>query len=212
MSEAIVEPQFETLTQQTDTRVFGMWIFLVTELMLFGALFTIYSVYRAFYAEAFAEGSHHLDVVLGGINTAVLIVSSFCIAMADYSARRGVHRPKLVGWLFGAAALGALFLGIKGYEYYLHYLNGEVPVLHWTVGGEMAGQVQLFFWLYFAMTGVHAVHLLIGIGLVGIMMLRALLGHFSPESHAPLEMTGLYWHFVDIVWIFLLPLLYLISP
>lgn len=203
--------QFATLEQQNDTRVFGMWIFLATELMLFGGMFTMYSVYRAMYPDAFAEGSRHLDLALGGINTAVLIVSSVCIAMAVHDARRGAGRARIFWWLGGAAALGTAFLVIKGIEYYLHYTRGEFPVLNWTLTGAQANQVQLFFWLYFALTGVHAIHLSIGIALVGVMMLRALWRHFTPTSYTPLELSGLYWHFVDIIWIFLLPLLYLVT-
>jgi cytochrome c oxidase subunit 3 len=206
-----LDPQFETLAQQHDTRTFGMWIFLVTELMLFGAMFTMYTIYRSFYPEAFAEGSHRLDLLLGGINTAVLILSSLCMALAVHTARTTTSRIPLALWLAATGALGTLFLGIKGYEYYLHYAHAEMPVVNFQVTGPLAGQVQLFFWLYFALTGVHAVHLLIGIGLVAIMVLRALLGHFKPNAYTPLELTGLYWHFVDIVWIFLLPLLYLIA-
>jgi cytochrome c oxidase subunit III len=208
---AVLDPQFETLEQQHETRTFGMWIFLVTELMLFGAMFTMYTVYRSFYSEAFAEGSRRLDLLLGGINTAVLIVSSLCMALAVHAARTNTNRIPQTLWLAATGALGTLFLVIKGYEYYLHYLHGEVPALNFQVAGPLAGQVQLFFWLYFAMTGVHAIHLIIGIGVVGIMVLRALLGHFRPNAYTPVELTGLYWHFIDIVWIFLLPLLYLIS-
>lgn len=203
--------QFENTAQQHDTRIFGMWVFLATELMLFGGMFAIYTMYRAFYPTAFAEGSHHLDLALGSINTAVLIVSSLCIALAVHVARTSTRRLPLVLCLLATVGLGILFMGIKGYEYYLHYLNGEFPVLNWTYGGAQAGQVQLFFWLYFAMTGVHAVHLTIGIGLVSLLTLLALLGRYKPNSYTPIEMTGLYWHFVDIIWIFLLPLLYLIA-
>lgn len=210
-AHAAPDLQFENLEQQHATRVFGMWIFLVTELMLFGALFLMYTVYRAFYPAAFVEGSRHLDLALGGINTAVLIVSSLCIALAIHTARTSAKRSQLALWLLAAAALGIVFMVIKGYEYFLHYQNGEMPVFNWTLTGAGAGHVQLFFWLYFAMTGVHAIHLSIGIALVGIMILRALLGNFKPNAYTPLEMTGLYWHFVDIIWIFLLPLLYLIA-
>lgn len=210
-SAAHLDMQFENTAQQHDTRIFGMWVFLATELMLFGGMFTIYTVYRAFYPSAFAEGSRHLDLVLGSINTAVLIVSSLCIALAVHVARTSGKRLTVAFWLLATTGLGVVFLGIKGYEYYLHYLNGEVPVLNWTYGGAQAGQVQLFFWLYFAMTGVHALHLLIGIGVVTLLMLLALRGRYKPVSYTPVEMTGLYWHFVDIIWIFLLPLLYLIA-
>lgn len=208
---AHLDMQFENTAQQHDTRIFGMWVFLATELMLFGGMFTIYTVYRAFYPSAFAEGSRHLDLTLGSINTAVLIVSSLFMALAVHAARTSARRLPLALCLSATVGLGILFLGIKGYEYYLHYLNGEVPVLNWTYAGAQAGQVQLFFWLYFAMTGVHALHLFIGIGLVSLLTLLALLGRYKPDSYTPVEMTGLYWHFVDIIWIFLLPLLYLIA-
>ncbi len=211
MAEAILDPQFETAQQQHETRTFGMWVFLMTELMLFGAMMTIYIAYRSFYPDAFVEGSRHLDLALGGINTGVLIVSSLLMALAVYRAQTSRSRFAIAVFLLGTAMLGTLFLIIKAYEYYLHYVNGEVPVLNFQYTGAQANQVQLFFWLYFALTGVHAIHLLIGIALVGIMILRALLGHFTPQKYTPVELTGLYWHFVDIVWIFLFPLLYLIA-
>jgi len=211
LAEAILDPQFESTQQQHDTRTFGMWVFLLTELMLFGAMITIYIAYRSFYPDAFAEGSRHLDLALGGINTGVLIISSLLMALAVYRAQTSRNRLALALLLLGTAMLGTLFLVIKAYEYYLHYINGEVPVLNFQYAGAQVNQVQLFFWLYFALTGVHAIHLLIGIALVGVMILRALLGHFSPQKYTPVELTGLYWHFVDIVWIFLFPLLYLIA-
>jgi cytochrome c oxidase subunit 3 len=211
LAEAILDEQFVTLEQQHETRLLGMWIFLMTELMLFGAMFTMYIVYRAYYPDAFAEASQHLDLVLASLNTGVLIVSSLLFALAVHQAQTRANRAALVLLLLGTASLGALFIVIKGYEYYLHYVNGEVPGLNWSVQGLLAGPVQLFFWLYFAMTGVHAIHLLVGIGLVGIMILRAGRGDFTPNNYTPLEISGLYWHFVDIVWIFLLPMLYLLG-
>jgi cytochrome c oxidase subunit 3 len=210
-STAILDPQFDSLEQQHHARTFGMWIFLVTELMLFGAFFTLYAAYRIFYPEAFAEGSNHLDMEIGAINTVVLIVSSLLMALAVQRAQRGSPRRSIAALLVGTALLGIVFLGLKGYEYYLHVINNEVPGINFQFEGPLAPQVELFFFMYFAMTGVHAVHLIIGIGLVGFMLARTLAGHFTPASYTPLELSGLYWHFVDIVWVFLLPLLYLIE-
>jgi cytochrome c oxidase subunit III len=210
-TRAILDPQFDSLEQQHHARTFGMWIFLVTELMLFGAAFTLYAAYRVFYPEAFAEGSNHLDLAIGGINTVVLIVSSLMMALAVQRAQMGSGRITIALLLLLTAGLGTVFLGLKGYEYYLHVVNHEIPGVDFHFEGPLAQQVELFFFLYFAMTGVHAIHLIIGISLVGVMIVRSMLGHFTPASYTPLELTGLYWHFVDIVWVFLLPLLYLIG-
>lgn len=208
--QAALSPQFDTLEQERETRTFGMWVFLMTELMLFGGLFTMYTVYRSQYPAAFADASHHLDVVLGGINTGVLLVSSLTMALAVRAAKIGESRIKQALLLALTAGLGTLFMGIKGLEYYQHYLNHEVPGLNFEYAGVYAAPAQLFFILYFAMTGLHAIHLTIGIAIVAWMLVRSLLGQFSPAYYSPVELTGLYWHFVDIIWIFLLPLLYLI--
>lgn len=210
-ARARIDPQFDSLAQQHEARTFGMWIFLVTELMLFGALFTLYGAYRVFYPEAFAAASNRLDLTIGTANTAVLIVSSLMMALAVQRAQRGSSRMSIALLLVMTAGLGTLFLGLKGYEYYLHLVNREVPGLNFQYEGALAPQVELFFMLYFVMTGVHAIHLMIGIGVVGVMTVRALLGQFTPASYTPLELSGLYWHFVDIIWVFLLPLLYLIG-
>ncbi len=207
---AHLDPQFANLDQQHDTRTFGMWVFLMTELMLFGTLFTTYAAYRYVYPAAFVTGSHGLDSTIGAINTAVLIISSVMMAFAVQSAQLD-RRGATVLFLLLTALFGTIFMGIKGYEYYQHYAQGFAPGVNWTYQGSNAGPVQLFYILYFAMTGVHAIHLTIGIGLVLLITLRALRGDFRGGYFTPIEMMGLYWHFVDVVWIFLFPLLYLIG-
>ena len=194
----IGEP-YQTLEQQHETAEFGMWIFLATELMLFGGLFTAYTVYRTVYPDGFAEGSRHLDLVYAGPNTAILLISSLTMALAVQSSHAEARRRSR--WLLIATAiLGILFMVIKGAEYYKHYTDGMVPALNWTYAG--APSVEMFFIAYFLMTGLHAVHLLVAIGLVMVLTVwRA--------RATTVEMVGLYWHFVDIVWTFLLPLLYL---
>jgi cytochrome c oxidase subunit 3 len=201
-------PQYNTLEQQDHTASFGMWVFLATELMLFGGLFTAYTFYRTVYTEGFAEGSRHLDLLLGGTNTAVLICSSISMALAVRSAKLGQRRTLLL--LLGVtAALGAVFMGIKGVEYWKDAADGLVPRLAWYYDGPYPRAVQLFMLAYFALTGLHAIHLTIAIGAVLIVLGMAWRGAFPPAHYAPVEVLGLYWHFVDMVWIFLLPLLYL---
>ncbi len=210
LAQAHLDEQFSTLEQQHDTRMFGMWVFLMTELMLFGALFTLYACYRYVYPAAFVIGSQQLDPTLGAINTGVLIISSVMMALAVNSAQLN-RRGALMFFLFLTLVFGALFMGIKAIEYYQHYSAGFAPGVNWTYNGLDAGPVQLYFMLYFAMTGLHAIHLTIGILLVAIMIGRAWRGHFAGGYFTPVELAGLYWHFVDIVWIFLFPLLYLIA-
>ena len=183
--------------RERETQVFGMWVFLATELMLFGGLFTSYAVYRTMYPAGFAEGSRNLDLLYGGINTAVLLTSSLTMSLAAQSGQRR--------WLVVTAVLGLIFMGIKGAEYYKHYLEGMVPGVAWTYAGPDAASVQLFFLAYFGLTGLHSVHLTIGICLVLIAAIRR-------ARATGLELISLYWHFVDMVWLFLLALLYLQSP
>ncbi len=210
LAHAHLDEQFQSLEHQHDTRMFGMWVFLMTELMLFGALFTAYATYRYVYPGAFVIGSQHLDPTLGAINTGVLIISSVMMALAVNSAQLD-RRRALMFFLFLTLVFGALFMGIKAVEYSQHYRDGFAPGVNWTYNGQAAGPVQLFFMLYFAMTGLHAIHLTIGIILVAIMIGRAWHRDFVGGYFTPVEMVGLYWHFVDIVWIFLFPLLYLIA-
>jgi len=200
--------QFGTFEQQHQAETLGMWIFLATEVMLFGGLFTAYTVYRTFYPAGFAEGSRHMDVLYGSVNTAVLIISSLMMSLAVRAAQLG-HQRALTRYLLGTALLGVLFLAVKGLEYQKHFAEGMVPGLVWQYGGPLPNQVELFFFAYFVMTGLHSVHLGIGIVAVLVFAARARFGTFLVQRSAPVEMLGLYWHFVDVVWIFLLPLLYL---
>lgn len=210
--------QFVDLTQQHDADTFGIWLFLVTEIMFFGGAFVSYAIYRFFYYPGFQAGSHILDLRLGVLNTAVLLGSSLTMALAVRSAQTG-DRPALVLFLLLTMALGGVFLGVKAIEYYQKFVEHIVPGLDWGPEGEVLAHLapggldhgQLYFVFYFALTGLHALHMIIGLGLLGWLALRARRGQFTPDYFAPVEVVGLYWHFVDIVWIFLFPLLYLVG-
>ena len=201
---------FETLQQQAEASTLGMWLFLVTEVMFFGGLFTAYLIYRLWYPEAWAEGSRELDIRLGGFNTVVLIGSSLTMAMAVRAAQTG-RRIATVVQLIATMALGLTFLVVKFFEYKSKYDLGHIPGPNFHFEGVHADQVQIFISLYFAMTGLHALHMIIGFVLMSVITWMAWKGRFSKEWYTPVEMSGLYWHFVDIVWIFLFPLLYLVD-
>jgi cytochrome c oxidase subunit 3 len=210
--------QFEDLGQQQDADTFGIWLFLVTEIMFFGGVFAAYAIFRWLYYAAFEGGSHILDVRLGAINTVVLLASSLTMALSVRSAQTG-NRRALVLFLILTMILGGVFLGVKAYEYDRKFVEHVVPSLDWAPEGEALTRLapggldhaQLYFFFYFAMTGLHALHMIIGMGLLLWLVLRARKGSFTPHYFAPVEVVGLYWHFVDIVWIFLFPLLYLIG-
>ncbi|MCA9972300.1 MAG: cytochrome c oxidase subunit 3 [Anaerolineales bacterium] len=197
------------VASERETNSLGMWIFLVSEVMLFGGLCTVYLVYRLRYPAAFAAGSQRLDTLLGTANTAVLLSSSLTMATAVYAAQAGKKRLMLV-LLAATALLGVIFLGIKGFEYWQEYREQLIPNLNFIWDGADPLPARLFFTLYFVMTGLHALHLLIGIGLVGATPLLRRIRPFRDEPAAPVELAGLYWHFVDVVWVFLFPLLYLV--
>ena len=202
---------FDTLDQQTEATTLGMWVFLVTEVLFFGGLFMVYTVYRNWYPEAFAAGSHSLDITLGAVNTAVLITSSLTMALAVHAAQLG-QRKLLMLFLVATMALGAVFLGIKGVEYYAKFEEHHVPGPGFRFEEpQFAAHAQIFFSLYFLMTGLHALHMIIGFGIMLFMLGWTWKGSITAEYYAPIEIAGLYWHFVDIVWIFLFPLLYLIG-
>lgn len=201
---------FDDLNQQYEAASLGMWLFLVTEVMFFGGLFTGYTVYRAAYAQGFAEASSRLDVLLGGINTAVLIGSSLTMALAVHAAQMG-RRRALVLFLVVTIVLGGVFLGVKYVEYSHKFHEHLVPGQGFGIQDEHRQAGQVFFSFYFAMTGMHALHMVIGMGIMAVLVLQARRGRFTAEYNSPIEMTGLYWHFVDIVWIFLFPLLYLLG-
>ena len=202
--------QFDDLGQQKEASIFGMWVFLVTEVMFFGGMFTGYAAYRFKYHEAFMAGSNHLDITLGGINTAVLILSSLTMAMAVHAAQLSKRRA-LMTYLVLTMLLGSTFLGIKAVEYSHKFHQHLVPGPHFAFEGADPQHAQLFFSFYFAMTGFHALHMVVGIALLAVILWMAYQGRFSAEYNNPVEVSGLYWHFVDIVWIFLFPLLYLIG-
>jgi cytochrome c oxidase subunit III len=205
-----LQHHFADLAQQREAGMLGMWVFLATEIMFFGGLFTAYIVYRTLYPWAFAGGSHHLDIVLGGINTAILITSSLTMAMGVYYSQQG-NQKKLILFLILTIVLGASFLGIKSVEYAHKYEQHLIPGPNFVFPQDgHPQQAQLFFSLYFAMTGMHALHMVIGIGILATLVVMAARGRFV-QYNAPIEISGLYWHFVDVVWIFLYPLLYLID-
>ena len=205
-----LQHHFDTMEQQREASSLGMWVFLVTEILFFGGLFLAYTVYRAQYPRAFAEASRHLDITLGTLNTAVLIISSLTMALAVWSASVG-RRKATILLLLATMALGGVFLGVKAVEYGHKFHDHLVPGPGFQFPGPNARPAEIFFSLYFTMTGLHAAHMIIGIGLLTVLVLQARKGRYGPEYYTPVEVTGLYWHFVDIVWIFLFPLLYLIG-
>ena len=273
-----LQHQFEDMGQQEESVSIGMWMFLVQEIMFFGGLFTAYLVFRSKYPMAFAAGSNHLDVVMGFVNTLVLIVSSLTMALTVYYAQKG-NRGMQVILIVLTMAFGATFLGVKAIEYTDKYNHALVPVAGWNkkvkadpnaehseahekpcwehahgeehayvnphgefqwadcslvkyaqehnfltkseqIGyfsnGEIDAnkfrdKVRIYYFIYFVMTGLHALHMVVGLGLMTWLLWTAFKGYYSAEYYMPVEMSGLYWHFVDIVWIFLFPLLYLLG-
>ncbi|MGB8592538.1 MAG: cytochrome c oxidase subunit 3 family protein [Candidatus Acidiferrales bacterium] len=206
---------FEDAEQQREAGTLGMWVFLATEILFFGGLFAGYAIYRSLYLPGFEAGSRLLNGALGATNTAVLIGSSLTMAMAVHSAQTG-KRKALVAYLIVTMILGAAFLGIKYHEWAHHWDVSLVPGLRFAPteaipGNAPLGSVEMFFCFYFFMTGLHALHMIIGLGIMTVMTVMAWRGKFSPEYYTPIEVSGLYWHLVDIVWIFLFPLLYLIG-
>lgn len=206
-SEAILSEQFDDLEQQAEASTVGMWTFLATEVLFFGGLFLAYTIYRILYPNEFAIGSHHGNVMLGTINTFVLLTSSLTVALAVRAAQVDANRS-LVRLLGGTILLGVIFLVLKGVEYHEHISDHLLPGSGFRK--DLPPKVELFFWLYFVMTGLHAIHVLVGIGVLAVMALLAWKRRFSSRYYNPIEVSGLYWHFVDIVWVFLYPLLYLI--
>lgn len=202
--------QFDDLHQQKESVIFGMWIFLVTEVMFFGGMFLGYTVYRYKFYEAFQTASDKLDITLGAVNTAVLILSSLTMALAVHAAQVN-KRKQLMVFLVATMVLGSVFLGIKAVEYTHKFHEHLVPGASFRIEGTSLQHAQLFFSFYFAMTGFHALHMVVGIGVLAVILWISYKGRFSAAYYNPVEVTGLYWHFVDIVWIFLFPLLYLVG-
>ena len=206
--------QYRTLEQQRETASLGMWIFLSTEVLFFGGLFMTYTLYRSTYPDIFAAASKTINLTLGAVNTVVLISSSLTMAMSVWAAQVG-KRKLIVFFLIATLVLGCVFLGIKAVEYHEKFVEHHVPGLDFNFepGADTGtnAHAQLFFSLYFGMTGLHALHMIIGAGLLIWLIKEAMRGRFSSTYNTPVENVGLYWHFVDIVWIFLFPLLYLID-
>jgi len=206
--------QFDTEAQQKEASTLGMWIFLITEIMFFGGMFAVYTVYRSWYPDVFAIASSSLNEVIGALNTGVLLLSSFTMVMAVRAGQLG-QQKMIVIFLILTLLFGGVFLGVKAYEWNEKFEENHIPgqaAFHLDgVAPSEQGHAQLFFSIYFAMTGLHAMHMVIGVGILLTLIAQARKGRFSAEYYTPVDVSGLYWHFVDIIWIFLFPLLYLID-
>jgi len=203
--------QFNTAEQQKDASSLGMWIFLITEVMFFGGMFAAYTVYRSAYPGVFGAASRTLNATIGAINTAVLLCSSFTMALAVRAGQLG-RRKQIAVFLILTLILGLAFLGVKGYEWNEKFQEHHIPGPSFHMeGAGLQDHAQLFFSLYFAMTGLHALHMVVGAGLLSLLLYQTHRGRFSAAYYTPIDMVGLYWHFVDIIWIYLFPLLYLID-
>jgi len=225
-----LQHQFETMGQQKEAAVIGMWVFLLTEILFFGGLFMAYMLYRTWYHDAFRVASTSITLFWGALNTVVLIGSSLTMALAVRAAQTN-QRKACVNWLIATMVLGCVFLGVKVIEYADKFEHHHVPGPNyvWEAPGHEAAaehtsthppspdaanfqmHTQIFFSLYFTMTGLHALHMIVGVGLMLVITWMAWKGKFDEHWYTPVEMSGLYWHFVDIVWIYLFPLLYLID-
>jgi cytochrome c oxidase subunit III len=206
-----LQHHFDDMEQQAEASTLGMWVFLVTEVMFFGGLFMAYIVYRSASPEGFQEASHHLNVTWGAVNTVVLIVSSLTMALAVRAAQTNAPPKTQVAWLVVTMVLGAAFLGVKYIEYADKFTHNLVPGPNFVWTGKFPAPAEQFYSLYFCMTGLHALHMVIGLGMMTVIAVMAWRRHFDGTYYTPVEVAGLYWHFVDIVWIFLFPLLYLIG-
>jgi cytochrome c oxidase subunit III len=215
----VLPHHFQDRRQQLEASTLAMWMFLATEVLFFGTMFTAYTVYRSEFPEEFSRASKHLKTMAGAINTAVLICSSLTMALAVFAAHTS-RRRLLIGCLIATLTFGAVFLSIKAWEWYAEYQESLVPGLRfntaeWTQADASGGpvdpyRVQIFFVFYFVLTGLHAFHMIVGLALLLLLLYFSIRGHYSAEYYMPVEVIGLYWHFVDVVWIFILPLLYLV--
>jgi cytochrome c oxidase subunit III len=202
--------QFDDAGQQREASTMGMWLFIATEILFFGGMFLGYTVYRSSYSQAFAEASRHTLIVLGGINAAVLLISSTTMAFAVWAAREN-RRWLLISFLLLTASLGGLFLVIKGFEYSKEISEHLLPGSSFQIAAAEPAKAEMFFYIYWLMTGVHALHVTIGILLILVFAARACFTNAFVNRDTPVDLLGLYWHFVDIIWVFLFPLLYLIG-
>lgn len=205
-----LQHHFHEVEQQAEAAKLGTWLFLLTEILLFGGLFCAYAIFRAWYPEMFWEAHKQLDVTLGAINTVVLITSSVTMALAIRSMQLD-RRTQTMWYLAATLAFAATFLVIKYFEYSHKIHLGQLPGKYYHFAGLEGNNPHVFFSIYFAMTGLHGFHVLGGMGLIVWMMVKTTRGKLSSQYYTPIEMTGLYWHLVDLIWIFLFPLLYLIG-
>jgi cytochrome c oxidase subunit 3 len=205
-----VQHHFTDAEQQRESAKLGMWLFLLTEVLLFGGLFVAYGIFRAWYPEMFFNAHKQLNVLLGSVNTVVLITSSLTMALAIRFMQ--VDKKKLtVLFLVLTLVFAFTFLVIKYFEYSHKIELGQLPGNLYTYQGVVGSNPHIFFSIYFSMTGLHGIHVLIGMLVIGWVLVRTRKDHFSSEYYTPIEMAGLYWHLVDLIWIFLFPLLYLIG-
>lgn len=206
-----LQHHFDDMAQQAEASTLGMWVFLVTEIMFFGGLFMAYLVYRSAQPQGFAEASHHLNITWGATNTVVLIFSSLTMALGVRAAQTSAPARTQVFWIVSTMGFGTAFLGIKAIEYADKFAHHLVPGPDFLWEGAHPAAAEMFYSLYFCMTGLHAVHMVIGLGIMTWLAIMAGRRQYNAEYYTPVEVAGLYWHFVDIVWMFLFPLLYLIG-
>ena len=207
---AHLQHHFADAKQQNDSAKLGMWIFLLTEILIFGGLFCAYAIFRAWYPDMFINAHKVLNVTMGGINTVVLITSSVTMALAIRSMQMDKKKETMINLLI-TLLLAGVFLVIKYFEYEHKIHLGQLPGKFYTFTGIEGANPHIFFSIYFMMTGLHGIHVIGGMAVIAWIMIRTRRGDFSSEYYTPIEMTGLYWHLVDLIWIFLFPLLYLIG-
>ena len=213
MPSRVIAPeiQYATLAQQGETAQTGMWVFLATETLFFGALIFTYFLYRNFYPHEFAAAAKDAVLWCGSLNLGLLLTSSLTMVLAINAGAQG-YRRHMVWWLVATLALGTAFMCIKGFEYYLDFQDKVVPAVNFVMKPGEAPAGELFWVFYFIATGLHALHMTIGIALIFYMLLwRVRRGEITPGYYAPLEVVGLYWSFVDTVWLFLYPCIYLVG-
>ena len=206
---------FATMEQQFDASKIGMWLFLATEILLFGGLFVGFGIMQSRHAAAFVAGHHHLDWQMGALNTCFLLISSFTMVMAVWAAsnnRNGNKQKILVGNLLLTWGFAGGFMVVKYFEYSHKFHDGLLPgkFFHYT-GPDLVPNMYLFFSFYFMMTGLHGFHVLGGMGAISYLIIRSLKGDYSSDYFTPVDLIGLYWHLVDLIWIYLFPLLYLLG-
>ncbi len=205
-----VAHHFDCADTQFDAAKLGIWLFLVTEILFFGGLFCAFFIYRGWYFDSFVEAHHHLDKKMGALNTLFLITSSLTMALAVRAAQTS-NKAQQIKMLAATFLFAGAFLVVKYFEYSHKIHDGLLPGALFTAQGFQTAHPGVFFAIYFVMTGIHGLHVVIGMGLILWVLLRAMRNEFSSRYYAPVEGVGLYWHLVDLIWIYLFPLLYLVG-